>query len=152
MAIENGTIMSRISRGREGIGRLYYRIIRLTMSMNGILRHAAMSIKLPANRFMIVSTRSDSLIRRQKKSNGIGTRWVCPTKSRSFCLRRRRKNGRNGCDFCLKKISRHLSKNEDIENRQERENRKILSLKEIWGVYFAYFASFYDFCSDRKKN
>lgn len=53
----NGTITSRISRGREGIGRLYYRITRLTMSMNGILKHAAMNIRLPANRFMIVNSR-----------------------------------------------------------------------------------------------
>lgn len=54
--------------------------------------------------------------------------------------------------FLLEEISRHLSKSEDVGNRPKRENRKILSLKEIWGVYFAYFASFYDFCSDRKKN
>lgn len=42
---------------KEGIGRLYYRITRLTMSMNGILKHAAMNIRLPANRFMIVNSR-----------------------------------------------------------------------------------------------
>lgn len=90
-----------------------------------------------------------------KKAEKIEWDWDAlgmPTKSRSFCLRQRRKNGRNGCDFCSKKISRHLSKSEDVGNRPKRENRKILSLKEIWGVYFAYFASFYDFCSDRKKN